>query len=96
MYTLAYLNGEEIDPIKSTTFSTEAPKSPHTGDFYYHIDKVKKKLFSRNIMDPHGLMLQKVIYQLEFISITDGKMESSLTQTKNGKQEKLFLSIENL
>ena len=44
VYTLAYLNGEEIDPIKSTTFSTEAPKSPHTGDFYYHIDKVKKEV----------------------------------------------------
>lgn len=44
VYTLAYLNGEEVDPIKSTTFSTEAPKSPQTGDFYYHIDKTKKEV----------------------------------------------------
>lgn len=42
VYTLAYLNGKEVDPIKSTTFSIEAPKSAQDGDFYYHIDKKAK------------------------------------------------------
>lgn len=42
VYALAYLNGKEVDPIKTTVFSTSAPKSAQTGDFYYHIDKSEK------------------------------------------------------
>lgn len=42
VYTIAYLNGKEIDPIKSTTFSVTAPKTAVENDFYYHIDKVAK------------------------------------------------------
>ena len=42
VYALAYLNGKEVDPIKTTVFSTSAPKSAQTGDFYYHIDKAAK------------------------------------------------------
>ncbi len=42
VYTIAYLNGKEIDPIKSTTFSVTAPKTSVENDFYYHIDKVAK------------------------------------------------------
>lgn len=30
-------NGTEVDPLKSTTYSTSAPSSPATGDFYYKI-----------------------------------------------------------
>ena len=30
-------NGREVDPLKSTTYSTAAPSSPSTGDFYYQI-----------------------------------------------------------
>ena len=30
-------NGAEVDPLKSTTYSTTAPASPATGDFYYQI-----------------------------------------------------------
>lgn len=43
IYVLAYLNGKEIDAIKSTVFSTTSP-SGQTGDFYYHVDKVAKKV----------------------------------------------------
>lgn len=43
IYVLAYLNGKEIDAIKSTVFST-TPPSGQTGDFYYHVDKVAKKV----------------------------------------------------
>lgn len=43
IYTLAYLNGKEIDAIKSTVFSTSAPEGQE-GDFYYHVDKVAKKV----------------------------------------------------
>ncbi len=42
VYTLAYQNGIEVDPIPSTTFSTTPPVSAQTGDFYYHLDKAKK------------------------------------------------------
>ena len=30
-------NGAEVDPLKSTTYSTTAPTSPTAGDFYYQI-----------------------------------------------------------
>lgn len=30
-------NGQEVDPLKSTTYSKTAPSSPATGDFYYQI-----------------------------------------------------------
>lgn len=30
-------NGQEVDPLKSTTYSKTAPSSPATGDFYYWI-----------------------------------------------------------
>ena len=32
-------NGAEVDPLKSTTYSTAAPSSPATGDFYYQVTK---------------------------------------------------------
>ena len=32
-------NGAEVDPLKSTTYSTAAPSSPAAGDFYYQITK---------------------------------------------------------
>lgn len=43
IYVLAYLKEKEIDAIKSTVFST-TPPSGQTGDFYYHVDKVAKKV----------------------------------------------------
>ncbi len=30
-------NGQEVDPLKSTTYSATAPSSPSSGDFYYQI-----------------------------------------------------------
>lgn len=30
-------NGAEVDPLKSTTYSTTAPSSPSAGDYYYQI-----------------------------------------------------------
>lgn len=30
-------NGTEVDPLKSTLYSTSAPSSPSTGDFYYAV-----------------------------------------------------------
>lgn len=46
VYTLAYLNGIEVDAIKSTRFLTSAPTqpTPTNGDFYYHIDTVAKSV----------------------------------------------------
>ena len=32
-------NGTEVDVLKSTTYSTSAPSSPATGDFYYKVTK---------------------------------------------------------
>lgn len=32
-------NGKEVDPLKSTNFSTAAPSSPSAGQFYYRITK---------------------------------------------------------
>ena len=42
IYCIAYQNGEEIDPLKSTVFSTTAPRSPQNRDYYYHLDKAQK------------------------------------------------------
>lgn len=44
IYALVFRNGEEIDPIKTTTFSTTAPSNPSSGDFYYKIDKTNKTI----------------------------------------------------
>ena len=41
IYTLAYLNGKEVDAIKTTTFATDPP-SGSSGDFYYHVNKGEK------------------------------------------------------
>ena len=42
IYALAFRNGDEIDPIKSTVFSTNAPSNPSDGDYYYKLDKSAK------------------------------------------------------
>lgn len=42
VYTLAYMNGQEVDAIKTTSFLTSAPSSASEGDYYYHVDKTKK------------------------------------------------------
>lgn len=42
VYTRVYRNGVEIDPIKSTTFSTTAPTGASSGAFYYHLDETAK------------------------------------------------------
>lgn len=44
IYAIAYRNDEELDPIKSTTFSTSAPANASNGDFYYKIDSVTKTI----------------------------------------------------
>lgn len=43
VYTRVYQNGIEVDPIKSTTFSSTAPSGAKSGDYYYHLDTTNKK-----------------------------------------------------
>ena len=42
IYTRVYQNKEEVDPIKTTTFSNTAPESPILGDYYYHLNPSNK------------------------------------------------------
>lgn len=42
IYTRVYRNGVEVDPIKSTTFSSVAPTGASNGDYYYHLDSTSK------------------------------------------------------
>ena len=42
VYTKIFRNGEEIDAIKTETFSTSDPTSAQAGDFYYHLDAKTK------------------------------------------------------
>ena len=42
IYTRVYRNGTEVDPIKSTTFSSTAPTGASSGDYYYHLDSTAK------------------------------------------------------
>ena len=42
IYTRVYRNGQEVDPIKSTTFSDTAPTGASNGDYYYHLDSTAK------------------------------------------------------
>lgn len=42
LYVIVTRNGQEIDALKSTTFSTTAPSSPKSGDFYYKVDATAK------------------------------------------------------
>lgn len=44
IYCIAYQNGEEIDPLRSTVFSTTAPADAQNGDYYYHLDKSQKSV----------------------------------------------------
>lgn len=42
LYVIVTRNGQEIDPLKSTTFSTTAPAKPASGDYYYKVDSSAK------------------------------------------------------
>lgn len=42
IYVILTRNGQELDKLKSTTFSTTAPAKPASGDFYYQVDKSAK------------------------------------------------------
>ena len=42
IYTRVYREGIEVDPIKSTTFSSTAPTGASNGDYYYHLDSTAK------------------------------------------------------
>lgn len=42
IYTRVYRTGEEVDPIKSTTFSNVAPTGASSGDYYYHLNTTAK------------------------------------------------------
>lgn len=44
IYVIVTRNGKEIDALKSTTFSTTAPSSPKSGDFYYKVDASAKTI----------------------------------------------------
>lgn len=42
VYAIAYANGVEVDPLKTTVFSSTAPVSPSEGDYYYALDSTNK------------------------------------------------------
>lgn len=42
IYVETYLNGVEVDALKSTRFLTQAPTSAVNGDYYYHLDPTLK------------------------------------------------------
>jgi len=42
VYSRLYQANEELDPIKSTTFSNVAPFVASSGDYYYHVDLSNK------------------------------------------------------
>ena len=42
VYTRVFRNGEELDPIKSTTFSDTPPVSAKNGDYYYYLNPADK------------------------------------------------------
>lgn len=42
IYTRVYRNGQEVDVIKSTTFSSTPPTGASDGDYYYHLDSTAK------------------------------------------------------
>ena len=42
IYTRVYREGQEVDPIKTTTFSATAPTGAKSGDYYYHLDSTSK------------------------------------------------------
>ena len=42
IYTIVYQNGVEVDPIKSTTFSTNPNLAGSSGDYYYYLDTTQK------------------------------------------------------
>lgn len=42
VYAMVFQNGQEIDEIKSTTFSVSEPDKPSDGDFWYKINKTSK------------------------------------------------------
>ena len=41
IYTRLYQGTEEIDPLKSMVFSTDAPTNPSDGDYYYALNKIE-------------------------------------------------------
>lgn len=44
IYVRIMKNGEEVDPLKSTYFSSTPPDNPSDGDFYYYLDSDNKKV----------------------------------------------------
>lgn len=44
LYVIATQSNEEVDPIKTKTFSEIAPASPTNGTYYYKLDKTNKKV----------------------------------------------------
>ena len=42
VYAMVFQNGQEIDEIKSTTFSVSEPDKPSNGDFWYKINRTSK------------------------------------------------------
>lgn len=42
VYTRCYMNGTEVDPIVSTTFSETPPSAPHANDYYYKLDSTNQ------------------------------------------------------
>lgn len=42
VYTRLYRGNQEIDPLKANTFSTIAPSTPHSGDYYYYVNPNEK------------------------------------------------------
>lgn len=44
LYVIATQSNEEVDPIKTKTFSETAPANPTNGTYYYKLDKTNKKV----------------------------------------------------
>lgn len=89
IYTLAYQNGKEIDPIKTTVFADSAP-SGQSGDFYYHIDKVAKTVTLKKHngtgwADASGTDLPKGVYKYYRRDASGVELDKSGAPWKTGK-----------
>lgn len=89
IYTLAYQNGKEIDPIKTTVFADSAP-SGQSGDFYYHIDRVAKTVTLKKHngtgwADASGTDLPKGVYKYYRRDASGVELDKSGTPWKTGK-----------
>ena len=103
LYTIIYQNGQEIDPIKSYTFSTTPPSSASNGDFYYFIDEdnktVELKKYKNNAWgEPDSEDYPTFLYKW-YRRDQNGKDIDTITPYKTGKaiyvDRDIVLDIQN-